>query len=311
MENICEFCQRTFSNKHNLKAHQRSARYCLKLRKIDGPRFQCNDCEKDFSSKHNLKIHIKSCQILDFKQKFTSLERQVISYQDTIKGLERDLEIRTTTHQDTIKGLERELEIRITTHQDITNGLENELETQKEKNKDLQNKLQEALLKAIEKPTTNINQRIMNLQPISAEYFRECAKGYTIEHVKDPDGLYKYLYGTCDGRLITTDVSRRIVKYPGEDGEIITDPNMMKLLKAALEAIEGLNKELTTKCLNDIRDYCDQNPMNFPPTDLLQFEEDRANEVLLKKWIIKNVCDDNPQSDETKTLVKQLCARFA
>ena len=293
MENICEFCQRTFSNKHNLKAHQRSARYCLKLRKIDGPRFQCNDCEKDFSSKHNLKIHIKSCQILDFEQKFTSLERQVISYQDTIKGLER------------------ELEIRITTNQDITNGLENELETQKEKNKDLQNKLQEALLKAIEKPTTNINQRIMNLQPISAEYFRECAKGYTIEHVKDPDGLYKYLYGTCDGRLITTDVSRRIVKYPGEDGEIITDPNMMKLLKAALEAIEGLNKELTTKCLNDIRDYCDQNPMNFPPSILSQFHEDRANEVLLKKWIIKNVCDGNLQSGETKTLVKELCARFA
>ncbi len=252
----CKFCQHSFSNKQNLIAHQKKAKYCLKIRNID-PLFQCNGCKKNYSSKYNLKVHKTSC---------------------------RDLEI--ATYKTIIKRLEKE-------------------------NEDLRDKLQEALLKAIERPTTKIDQRIMNLQPVSAEYLRECAKGYTIEHVKDPDGLYKYLDNTYDGRCTTTDFSRRIVKYPGEDGEIITDPNMMKLLKAALEAIEGTNKELTAKCLNDIRDYCDQNPMNFPPSNLSQFQEDRVKEVLLKKWIIKNVCDGNPQSDETKTLVKELCARFA
>ncbi len=252
----------------------------------------CKFCQHSFSNKQNLKSHQKKAK---YCLKLRNIE-PLFQCNGCKKNFSSKYNLKV--HKTSCHDLE------IATYKTIIKKLEKE-------NEDLKDKLQEALLKAIERPTTKIDQRIMNLQPISAEYFRECAKGYTIEHVKDPDGMYKYLHGTYDGRCATTDFSRRIVKYSGEDGEIVTDPNMMKLLKAALEAIEGTNKELTTKCLNDIRDYCDQNPMNFPPSDLSQFQEDRVKDVLINKWIIKNVCEGNPQSDETKAIVKELCAGFA
>ena len=44
----CQFCKKIFSNKSNLRNHQATAKYCLKLqgRKNEENKFKCNDCKK-------------------------------------------------------------------------------------------------------------------------------------------------------------------------------------------------------------------------------------------------------------------------
>jgi hypothetical protein len=257
MENICKFCHHRFSSKHNLKFHQKTARYCLKLRDIEGPHHQCNDCEKNFSSKHNLKIHKKSCQILDFKQKFESLERQVTSYQITIKGLE------------------------------------NQLESQKTEIEGLQDKLQEAFLKAIDKPTTTNkiqHQIVQNLVQITPEHLEKSAENLTINHIeKGVDGYKKFLLDyPLKNSYYTNDYSRRIISFVDEDGKIVVDPNMTELLQRIFKAIMSKNTELINKRIGEIVEYANQNPDNLC-TELLALQWDKQRDMLLNKELVDEV----------------------
>jgi len=74
---ICEFCERIFSNRHNLKIHQSTARYCLQKRPsnveteeekeggtsvIVRPNYPCEQCKKMFTSKQTLLYHKKICK---------------------------------------------------------------------------------------------------------------------------------------------------------------------------------------------------------------------------------------------------------
>ena len=58
----CQFCGNEFSNKQNLNAHQKRARYCLKLQGIKGEEFVCKHCNKIFNSKYDYKRHILTCK---------------------------------------------------------------------------------------------------------------------------------------------------------------------------------------------------------------------------------------------------------
>lgn len=54
---ICEFCNSKFLNEKSLKAHQKTAVFCLKLQGKES-KFYCKICEKHFSSKRRLDEHL-------------------------------------------------------------------------------------------------------------------------------------------------------------------------------------------------------------------------------------------------------------
>ena len=58
METICQFCNKQFSNKYNLKIHINTSKKCLKLQNKDiNMNFNCNICNKVYTSKQSLKKH--------------------------------------------------------------------------------------------------------------------------------------------------------------------------------------------------------------------------------------------------------------
>ena len=63
MITTCKFCNSTFSNKHTLKTHQNTTKYCLKLQNKNAPVLNCDGCGKTFSHLHHLNRHIKTCRV--------------------------------------------------------------------------------------------------------------------------------------------------------------------------------------------------------------------------------------------------------
>lgn len=97
----CGYCQKIFSNKHNLKVHQNTAKYCLKLRDSTAmgtatPLNHCLHCDKSFTSKQTLTYHIRICRkvlIHELKEYYTKQLREAEDeYKSTIKVLQEKIQ---------------------------------------------------------------------------------------------------------------------------------------------------------------------------------------------------------------------------
>ena len=109
----CGYCQKIFSNKHNLKVHQNTAKYCLKLRDSTTlaitPSNQCLHCDKSFTSKQTLTYHVRICRkvlIHELKEYYTKQLREteeeykstIATLQNRIDTLENKLKEKTVFH---------------------------------------------------------------------------------------------------------------------------------------------------------------------------------------------------------------------
>lgn len=101
IDHVCLFCHKKFSNKHNMKVHQTSAKYCLKLQNNEElATNQCEHCNKTFTSKQTLIYHSRICkkvivhEIRDY-------------YGKMIKELEQKYENEITALKERIADLER------------------------------------------------------------------------------------------------------------------------------------------------------------------------------------------------------------
>jgi len=116
---ICEFCDRHFSSKANLKNHVLTARYCLDLQK-DGDikhtnGVECEFCHYKFSHPKNLTRHLKNCalklhenennsfkveldnkiaELNQEKTKYNKLKNTMIKYKTKNAALEQLIKIR-------------------------------------------------------------------------------------------------------------------------------------------------------------------------------------------------------------------------
>ncbi len=62
MENICPYCNNSFSNKSNLSKHIKTSKQCLSSREIIIEKtFDCKFCEKIYVHKSGLSRHLKNC----------------------------------------------------------------------------------------------------------------------------------------------------------------------------------------------------------------------------------------------------------
>ena len=149
----CQYCKNIFSNKINLNAHQKNAKYCLKLRNEENKiMYKCQHCEKMFSNSSNLTRHTKICQE-ESKKEIRNLEKRI-----------KELEEENIRYKMMVE--------------------------QKEQINDLQNKMENIAIKAVSKPTyinnnnNSKNQIINNLVPITENHFREQVEYLTIDHIK-------------------------------------------------------------------------------------------------------------------------------
>ena len=116
----CEFCKKEFTSISSLNKHKLTAKYCLKLQKVENNgEFNCKHCDKKFTVKKVLLTHLKSCKVLLEKQqedianniknqletkdnKIKELEGQINDKNNKIKELEKE-------NIDIIKNLKKEI----------------------------------------------------------------------------------------------------------------------------------------------------------------------------------------------------------
>ena len=213
----CKFCKNQFSGNTSLKHHQQTAKYCLKLQGVKTKKYVCNSCGKNVSTKHRLATHYQSCS--EYKQS------------------QYEIEFKSERQQLIDKILELENNIR-------------------EKNKHiekLEDKLENIAIKAVQRPTTtnninktHINNFIHNMKPVTTTHLTEHAPNLTIEHVqKGASGYAEYaLEYPLKDRVDCVDYARRKIKFKDNEGQLITDPEMVKLAPMFFDSIKEKSSEL-------------------------------------------------------------------
>jgi polyhydroxyalkanoate synthesis regulator phasin len=258
--------------------HQKTAKYCLKLRGKEINEFKCEDCKKNFTTKYNLSVHEKSCtkKKFDLKKKFDELQKR-----------NKTLEIENKLQKRQIEDLKKQIE-------DLQNGL----------------------FRVAERPTTTNkieHQIVQNLVQITPEHLEKSAENLTINHIeKGIDGYKKFLveYPLKNG-FITNDYSRRIITFVDENGNIIVDPNMTNLLQKVFKAIRSRNDDLIGKRIKEIVKYVDENPDLDP--ELLDLQWNKQRELLEKKELVSEVAKGTivglrqKIAETHQALIKELC----
>jgi hypothetical protein len=224
---ICNFCNKSFSNKQNLTVHIKKTKRCIKLRdeQFDIIKHECNKCLKTFTCNQNLKKHLQKCEG-DFDNKIKKYEKKIEELENSFKVFR-----------------------------------ENQIVKLEEQNKDLQTSINKLADKAISKSTTStsinsnlINNQYNHVQPLNL------SKEH-LEKVIDENMRFKHVYkgqkGFVDlvsnnilkdenGKSLAwcPDYSRKMVKYKDTDGDIVTDPKGYNIITSVAPLVEKKIREV-------------------------------------------------------------------
>jgi len=223
----CTFCNNKFSSKSALHHHQKSAKYCIKIQGKNLTMFTCNYCKKTLSTKQNLNVHMNNCTKYNqslYAEKYKKENKIVVN--------------------------EYKQELKIAN--DKIFFLQEELQKKEIKIQQLQDKLENIAIKAIQRPTTTnmnktqINNFIQKMEPLSAEHMLEHSQNLTLEHIqKGASGYAEYaLEYPLKDRIACVDYSRRKMKFKDKDGNLITDPEMVKLAPMFFNSIKNKSSEI-------------------------------------------------------------------
>jgi hypothetical protein len=221
----CEYCKNLFSTKANLNSHQKTAKYCLKLRETNSVKeCVCHKCGKKFNREYVLNRHLDRCSS---KNSMYDLEKNIIEYKAILNEKENYIVELKKQYEKHIRNQEDKYEKQV---------------------KELQDKLENLAKTAISRPTTtntmtnsNTN-NIMNLAPLDMNVLTEKLKTVINENMTEQhllegqEGIAK-LIASCftleDGKkLITcTDTSRGIWKTKDKNGNILKDVKANNIAK--------------------------------------------------------------------------------
>jgi uncharacterized C2H2 Zn-finger protein len=227
-QHICNFCEKIFKSKYNLKSHIEKNKKCMLDRGQDiVSEFVCQNCDYVAMFKNDLTKHINICKV----QKVETGSERLLK--------EKDKQI-------------AQLHIQLKRKDDII----------REKDQIIKDLAEKAIVNAkpaIHNNTTNTstsNTTINNLQMISEEHIKDHAKNLTLEHIKKGALGYSeyFLEYPLKERIACTDYSRRKLKYKNEQGEIVTDPEMTTLSDLLFKSIKDRNRELTIQYTNELTD---------------------------------------------------------
>lgn len=262
----CQTCNKVFSSMSALGKHRRSALYCIAMRKQNEATRKQNEAvaKKDMEAR----------EIIDMRNRIRNLERECSKSQKIISQLQTELDC---SHRE-IDRLEEILKESISrpTQTTIVNG----------------------------NPTTTnkIENTVNMLAPITQVYLEDQAQFLRKEHIQE--GITGYARYALDyplkNRVVCSDFSRRKVQYRDEQGNIVCDPQMIKLSQDLFKAIRTRNDELIREYTNDLVEMMkyDDSPML---TDLL-------TEMCALQREVRRLADGQ-NSEITPTFVKKVCAR--
>lgn len=220
----CEFCKKNFKTSTNLNRHQKNTQYCLKIQQKNIV-YNCR-CKKQLSSQQALNRHQVIC-----------LEYNIyINNQSNIKLI---AELKNNLHKQKTK---------------YENLLHKQEEKYEKKIAELQNKLENIAIRAATKSTTTNNTQntqIINMEPLSHEYFRDNADNLTIEHIKrGKAGYAQFALDYCADRLKVTDVNRKNVKFKSQNNGVVVDKGMLAFQKMLGTGINFKNQRLIEKYIH-------------------------------------------------------------
>jgi len=253
----CQWCNKNFSTKTNLKTHIKTAKYCLKERNLKEKDLaekdsaieiiECEFCSVKFSSKFNLIRHSNICKDKIFQQ-------AKISHELEIKKLTEESEAQNSKNIEIIKKLESTIEELKTS----VTSLKTILEESEEYIKELEIRVakEEGIIEGIGKAkpqnvTTNYvkNNKIKNvltttIQPLSIDLVKQHARdNYTYDlFCKGEAGLLTFIEGLImkksednegliEHNYACTDTSRnnchRLMKKDPVDWKLDPDSNFI------------------------------------------------------------------------------------
>ena len=250
----CQYCNNSFKNKSSFTRHQKSAKYCLKIRNKSETMSKCV-CEAIFSSEGILDKHHYTCIIYN--------KQQEKKYQKDINFLKHE--------NDLVKS--ELLRVREQLQQAKEQLEQKEIQVQKlleQKDKQIYN-LQESLksvaIHAIDHPTTNttnttnnhtikIDNYIQQLEVVTDEHFKEQSQYLTMDHIlKGPDGYAEFaLEYPLKNRIVCVDYARRKVKFKNKDGNVVVDPDMGVLATKLFRSIRDRNQSLIMSYTDKLKD---------------------------------------------------------
>ena len=237
--------------------------------------FTCKYCEKTLSTKQNLNVHMNNCtkynQILCAEK-----------YKEENKIVVNDYKQELKIANDKIFFLQEELQ-------------KKEIKIQQ-----LQDKLENIAIKAVQRPTTTnmnktqINNYIQKIDPLSLEHMLEQSSNLTLEHIqKGASGYAEYaLEYPLKGRIACVDYSRRKMKFKDKEGNLITDPEMVKLAPMFFNSIKDKSSEIVYS-------------QNDPNMDSVMFET--VAKLFNTNCDVKNGAD-GVKSDFYHDFVKHVCS---
>jgi hypothetical protein len=236
LNNICEYCNLSFSSKSNLNAHQKRAKKCLKTQHnnniiFEENLFKCNFCKKNFTSQKYFNEHNSKC--------FEKIEKERNNFEKKSETFEKKFE----KSQLLLK--EKDTQIK-----ELTSQI-----------KDLQQKLSNIAEIGANKPTKIINNntyRFNNIVNNLIPYDLDKDKILSIVQEKFTEN---YLYGKNAGianfainnllkdengnlKMRCTDISRKIFVYKDEYENIYKDPSAIKFLENYMPAVKKKSCEL-------------------------------------------------------------------
>jgi hypothetical protein len=202
----CQYCKNIFVNINNLKNHQKTAKYCLKLRNKNTCLFKCQYCNLSLSTNQRLQSHTAICAanssfiqstIQELKAEITSLKSKITSLEDIEEKYNELLD----------KVTKSALEPKRVTNNNINNNIRVFSRTEDE-------------MDQIYKDNMTINHIIGGLETM--------AKLTVDKVIKDTDGK---------SMILITDKSRQNAVYKAPTGETVKDFGLKSFTNKAKKSI--------------------------------------------------------------------------
>jgi len=255
----CTYCSKIYSTQGNLTKHQKISKSCINNRADH----ICEYCGKKLSSIYTLERHYDTCKNLNITEKY---KKEV----NTLKEINKNTEIKYLILDDKYNALIEKYKKLEEKYDEVQNELKQTYKNMQEfliKNPKVINTTNNNYTTQNSTNNLTVKQYVSQLQPITAIDFQNTLQHYTDKYIDEGAiGYAKFLLDhPCNNKIVTTDLSRKIIAYRTDKNEFIKDPKCRELIKMA---IVDHKQDILTICtkrrklLGDMKTLDDDSYMN-------------------------------------------------